>query len=123
MNKDNLYYVNSPNVISNVIPSAIIQSDTRDPDYDNVVSKNTINITYSETDVSSSGYSGSVLPNYTKTGIFVVVPREITQDVSGSVYYTPLYQDEINYDTWKTRINKNFQELTWCQIKIIINKV
>jgi hypothetical protein len=30
----------------------------------------------------------------------------------GNIYYTPLYVENINYDVWKTTINKTFEELT-----------
>lgn len=88
-----------------------LDNEIKSPDIDSIVLKNTINISYLEFDVSASGYSSSVLPNYTKTGVTVVVPREEGQKMSGSVYYTPLYSELINYDVWKSRINKNFQEL------------
>jgi hypothetical protein len=87
--------------------------NSQNPDSSSIVNKETIDISLSLFDVSASGYSSSVTTNYTVTGQTVLLPRDNGGEVSsGNVYYTPLYKEKINYEVWKSRVNKNFKELT-----------
>lgn len=92
------------------------------PDSDSIAQKQTVNISFTSTDVTASSansvslngmsYTSSIKPNYTTTGQIVVVPRDPNLLESGYVYYTPIYTEKLNYQVWQQRVNKTFQELT-----------
>lgn len=75
------------------------------PDKTSIENKKTIDISVSSADISSSNYTSSIRLNYTFTELQVYVSS------SNSTYYTPIYKEKIDYNTWKTTINKSFQEL------------
>jgi hypothetical protein len=79
------------------------------PDSESIVNKERIDISVSLFDVSASGYSGSVATNYSVTIPIITVPLD--EDADKNLYYTPIYREELNYDTWLTTVNKNFEEL------------
>jgi uncharacterized phage protein gp47/JayE len=89
---------------------SITQLNIQNPDSESIVNKERIDISVSLFDISASGHSGSVNTNYTTTLQLITVPLDEATD--RNLYYTPIYKEEINYSTWLTRINKNFQELT-----------
>ena len=94
------------------------------PDSGSVISKETIDISFSLTDVTASSansgsmngmsYTSSIKSNYTATGQSVVIPRDPDNIQDGYVYYTPIYTEKISYEQWQSRINKNFSELEFC---------
>lgn len=78
------------------------------PDKVSIENKKVIDISVSLADISSSNYTSSVRLNYAATEI------QLYSSSSKSTYYTyyvPVYKEQINYNTWKTTINKSFQEL------------
>jgi hypothetical protein len=80
------------------------------PDLVPIQQRSRIDINISEFDLSASGYSEAVKLNYEKKEI-VIVDSLDPNLVTGSLYYTPLYTEKIDYNVWKTEINKSFQEL------------
>lgn len=87
----------------------VFLSGSENPDSSSVVNKSRIDISFSSTDVDLCGYSGSIQPNYTFTGQLVIAGQK---DVTGYVYYTPIYTEKLSYRVWKNTVNKNFEELT-----------
>lgn len=79
------------------------------PDSESISRKEQIDISFSLFDVSSSGYFGKIQTNYSNTVQIVTIPEE--SFINSSSYYTPLYTEKLNYNTWLVRINKNFEEL------------
>lgn len=71
--------------------------------------KEQIDISFSEFDVSASGNLGKIRTNYTSTAQVVTIPEQTF--LNSSSYYTPIYKENLNYNVWLTRINKNFEEL------------
>lgn len=89
---------------------SIISVNVSNSESESISRKEQIDISLSLFEVSASGYSGAIKTNYTNTSQIVVIPDETI--VSGSLYYTPIYKEKIDYQTWLSRINKNFEELT-----------
>ena len=81
------------------------------PDANAVESKSTIDISFSQVDATASNYSASMKTNYDGSAQIVVAGGDPTVE-RGNIYYTPLYVENIDYDVWKTTINKTFEELT-----------
>lgn len=81
------------------------------PDNISIASKDTVDVSFTFTDVSSSYYSSSIQPNYAASGVSVVIPRQNAPVERGNIYYTPVYTEKLSYQEWKSRINKNFLEL------------
>jgi hypothetical protein len=71
--------------------------------------KEEISIALSLTDLEAIGYSDKLQSNYSATELVVTIPTE--DYINSSSYYTPLYKEKLDYNTWLSRINKNFQEL------------
>ena len=96
-------------MINKYIP---INQSIQNPDKSSINSKDTIDISVSNFDISASGYIDVVSLNFqqTETTIFIENFEQLNA-VTGSLYYTPVYVEKINYDTWKRRINKSFTEL------------
>lgn len=99
---------------SNVIVTASLSN----PDKDAIVNKRTIDISLLESDVSSSGLTVKINPSTSQVRIQRTTQvDEFADDFDPSklpdvsFYYTPIYSEKINYNIWKTRINKTFQEL------------
>lgn len=91
---------------------SIIPLNIPNPDSASVASKQTIDISFSEIDVSASMSTGSIKANYNNTGITIVSPRyEEFPVTDGRVYYTPTYTEQFSYQQWLTTINKTFVEL------------
>lgn len=105
--------------------------DIKNPDSESISRKQLINIELNATDISASNYSSSnsqhVMMNYTSNGIVIEVDRYkdshsetapsipdgfIQPKTLGTIYYTPIYTEKLNYDTWLRTINRNFSELT-----------
>lgn len=78
------------------------------PDKLAIEEKSLIDISISEYDISASGYSTTLKLNYDRSEI--VLLNDADND-DYDTYYTPLYTEKINYDTWKNTINKSFNEL------------
>lgn len=83
--------------------------DLENPDKINIEEKLTIDINMKETEISASGYLNIIDTNYSKQEIFVF--DDNNSQTKGDVYYTPIYKEKINYEEWKRRINKTFEEL------------
>jgi hypothetical protein len=94
--------------------------NTTNPDSGSIQTKNTIDISFSMTELSASkiimsssaDYALQLKPNYTTNGLVLEVPRTEGAILSSEGYYTPMYTEKINYDQWKLKINKVFLELT-----------
>lgn len=84
-----------------------ITASVQNPDKNAIVQKNTIDISVSGFDISSSNYTSSVVLNGRQSEVVIY----LDSTYSGSVYYVPLYTEKINYDVWKNKINKSFNEL------------
>lgn len=80
------------------------------PDSGSVVNKENISLTISEFDVSASNKMSSIQTDYLGMSQVVTIPEPGRETTSS--YYTPIYKEKINYDTWLVRINKNFEELS-----------
>jgi hypothetical protein len=83
--------------------------DIVNPDSSSISNKGEIDITVSLFDISASGHFGEINTNYTETEIVTYIPAP--DYLTSSSYYTPIYSEKINYETWINRINRNFQEL------------
>lgn len=79
------------------------------PDKPSINKKRTIQIPMSLSDISASGYLPRVQTSY--GGNEIVIYDDDDASTIGDVYYTPLYTEKINYNEWKIRINKSFEEL------------
>lgn len=89
-------------------------SDYENPDLDNVANKRTVDISVSQFDIDSSLSMGDIDPaavllDY--TGQSIVLYNDGQQETNGDLYYTPLYGEKLNYEEWKSRVNKDFVEL------------
>jgi hypothetical protein len=82
------------------------------PDADEINRKEIINISYVDTDLTSSNYDYTTLvqKNYSETEV-VIYNNSGSINQPGYVYYTPLYTEKISYNQWKKTINKSFKEL------------
>lgn len=91
----------------------IILTNIQNPDSQSIMEKTIISMPVSSFDISASGYfSESIKTSYAGTNQLLTVQLTEGTVTEGYVYYTPLYTEKIDYDVWKQRINKNFQELT-----------
>lgn len=89
-----------------------VTASIENPDTTAILSKNVIDISISNFDISASGYTDVVKLNFQETETAVYIENlEQTTAVTGSLYYTPIYAEKINYQIWKNRINKSFTEL------------
>ncbi len=79
------------------------------PDKDAIKNKARIDITLTTTDISASGAQDSIALNFVQNEVVSI--NDGASDTKGDAYFTPLYTEKINYDVWKTTINKSFQEL------------
>lgn len=91
--------------------SDLIRVYETNPDSASIQRKSVIDISFSQTDATASLVSSSMKTNYNGANQIVVLPRDEENLQPGYVYYTPLYVEKINYNVWKTRINKTFEEL------------
>jgi hypothetical protein len=90
--------------------SIIFLSASTNPDSASIARKDIINMPYSSFDVSASLQTEFIKTNYAENVQYVVV-NSPGKKIAGSVYYTPLYTEKLDYSVWLTRINKNFEEL------------
>jgi hypothetical protein len=81
------------------------------PDSASISKRETIDISFSLSDVSASLLSASIKTNYNSTGNTIVVPRYETPVPQGQVYYAPMYTEKLNYEQWLKTVNKTFVEL------------
>jgi hypothetical protein len=88
--------------------TVIFLSGSTNPDSGSIVNKEQIDISLSSFDVSASEQSNVVQTNYSFTVQSVFVDTNVKD---GSVYYTPIYKENIDYEEWLKRIDRNFQEL------------
>lgn len=91
--------------------TTLIRVSGSNPDSASIERKNVIDISFSQADATASLQSASIKTNYEGSGQIVVLPRDTENLQPGYVYYTPLYVERINYNVWKSRINKTFEEL------------
>lgn len=92
-------------MISNLVQ---ITASIQNPDKQAIQSKQIVDVSISIFDVSSSGYSNAMSLNYQNTEAVVYLDSTTT---TGSLYYTPVYNENLNYEVWKQRVNKSFNEL------------
>lgn len=81
------------------------------PDIENIENKRDVDISFSVADVSASLKTEVINTNYIGDNLSVVLPNADEVIIKGSVYYTPVYKEKLNYERWLTS-NKNFRELT-----------
>jgi hypothetical protein len=90
---------------SNVTITASISN----PDARVISQKKLVDISLNLFDVSASNSQNKIMLNFGQTEI-IVFDDNLNQ-TKGDIYFTPLYTEKINYEVWKTTINKSFQEL------------
>lgn len=90
--------------VKNIILSGSIQN----PDINSIRNRRTIDISLSEADVSAS--TAPVKANFV-TNIITVHPTVTGSSDIAELYFTPMYTEKINYNEWKSNINKAFAEL------------
>ena len=83
--------------------------DIPNPDSSSISIKGEIDISVSMFDISASGHLGKLNTNYTESELAVYIPE--TDFLTSSSYYTPIYTEELSYEVWLSKINKNFEEL------------
>jgi len=88
---------------------AIILISGSNPDITAAETKEEIDISVSLFDLSASGHFDKLQTNYSATELVVSIPTD--DYFSSSSYYTPIYKEKLDYNTWISRINKNFEEL------------
>lgn len=92
--------------------------NSTNPDKESVSSKKVIDISYNINDINIAILSGSDINASIKatedfSQITVVTPRyESVPVTEGRLYFTPLYTEQLDYNTWINTVNKNFFELT-----------
>ena len=91
---------------------SIVIINGTNPDSGSVSTKQTVDISFAESDVVASPLSESIKANPTATGNIIVIPRYDFNIAEGQVYYTSLYTERFNYQEWLSTINKNFVELS-----------
>jgi hypothetical protein len=79
------------------------------PDATSIRQKSMIDITINPYDIVASEYSDEIKLNYNQTEI-VLLDDDTSE--THDTYFTPLYNEKINYEVWKRTINKSFQELS-----------
>lgn len=89
----------------------IILVSGSNPDSASIADKRDANIAFSLTDVSQSRKSEFINTNYIGDNLSIILPVADEIIVKGSVYYTPIYKEKLNYEIWATTSNKNFREL------------
>ncbi len=87
----------------------MITASISNPDRPAIRRKQPIDISLTVFDISASNYENSVALNFNQTEIVVFDDDDVT--TKGDIYFTPIYTEKINYNVWKTTINKSFQEL------------
>lgn len=90
------------------IVDVMITGSVTNPDKMAIEKKSLIDISVSTFDISASNYTNTLKLNYNNSEIVLLDDEEVEEF---DVYYTPLYTEKINYNVWKTSINKTFQEL------------
>lgn len=86
----------------------ILSGSVQNPDTPSIRSKKPIDISLTQFDVSAS--QANVKMN-TITGIITVHPTVTGSSDIAELYFTPMYKEKINYNEWKTTVNKSFSEL------------
>lgn len=79
------------------------------PDKSAIQKKSLINIPISTFDISASNHTTDIKLNNTNNLEIILLDDQTADEFD--TYYTPLYTEKINYNVWKTTINKTFQEL------------
>lgn len=74
--------------------------------------KSTIDISTTVTDVSSSNSGSNMLLNYQRDELVLYVDANPSSSSEPFVYYTPVYTEKLDYNVWKTTVNKSFQQLS-----------
>lgn len=88
--------------------TTIFLSGSINPDSEALRNKETIDISISMVDVFAVGETESIQTNYSATTQTIIIDATTN---NGSVYYTPLYTEKIDYEAWLRKIDRNFQEL------------
>lgn len=89
-----------------------ISINTINPDSASIANKETINISFSTTDISASNKQHSILPSYLQDSQTVVIPNSPDENIQGYLYYTPIYREKLSYKQYIATVNKTFEELT-----------
>lgn len=84
-------------------------TNTSNPYSESIVRKEQIDISISLSEVSASGHKDQIQTTYAKDYQVVTIPEQ--NYLNSSSYYTPIYKEQLNYNVWLTRVNKNFEEL------------
>ena len=92
-----------------ILPDIEITGSIKNADVEASQKKSIIDITLNEFDISASNQENSVQLNFAKSEI--VVFDDDVAETKGDIYFTPIYSEKIDYLTWKSKINKSFQEL------------
>lgn len=90
------------------IVEVLITGSVTNPDTMAIKRKSLIDISVSTFDISASNYTDTLKLNYNNSEIVLLDDENVDEF---DTYYTPLYTEKINYNVWKTSINKTFQEL------------
>jgi hypothetical protein len=101
--------------------ASILLSNESNPDVSTTQYKLPVDIMFNSADITASAQasvsaSGQDYTQFIKVSndgetINVVVGDPTVND-TGTIYYTPLYSEKINYQEWQSKINKNFLELS-----------
>lgn len=103
-------------------------SDKTNPDKNSISAKRPSNVELSAADITSSNFtpmssSQFIKLNYANNGVTIQIDRYAGEGFDGlpdgfsipktlgTIYYTPLYTEKIDYKTWLNTVNKNFSEL------------
>lgn len=92
-----------------LLDNIIFLSGSANPDSVSIANKEQVDISVSLTDIRITDNESTIRTNYSATMLEVIVGSDATEH--GSVYYTPLYTEKLNYNEWLSIVNKNFQEL------------
>lgn len=79
------------------------------PDIISIQQKTMIDISLNPGDITASNYIGQVKLTPDNSEILLIDDEESDTD---DTYFTPIYNEKINYEVWKRTINKSFQELS-----------
>jgi hypothetical protein len=91
----------------------VILLTTSNPDSASISRKAPISYTVAYSDINAiRELSASIKLSGDETFQVVTIPVVDEEPAKGTVYYTPIYKEKINYNEWINKINRNFNELT-----------
>lgn len=86
-----------------------ITGSVTNPDKTAIQQKTMVDITLNPYDIVASNYTDEIKLNYNQTEI-VLLDDETSE--KHDTYFTPVYNEKLDYAVWKRTINKSFQELS-----------